>query len=88
MKHSLTPHITTLSGIVISLCLMMLFPVGSFAQVEKANKPVRTRSGAHVVPTLTDSVAQPGQSAYQRMPVLDAQGDTVKFEASDSLILA
>ena len=68
---------------------MMICPLQCYSQVEKVNKPVRNRSGVHQpVSTATDSTAMVQTGAYERQPVLDAQGDTVKFTAADSVILA
>ena len=78
-----------MKGIVTALCLMMICPLQCYSQVEKVNKPVRNRSGVHQpVSTATDSTAMVQTGAYERHPVLDAQGDTVKFTAADSVILA
>ena len=54
-------------------------------------KPTRTRTGGHkaVASTPPDSAAVTVKpSTYERTPVLDEAGDTVKFEPNDSLILA
>ena len=89
MKQTAASHITLLKGIVTALCLMMICPLQCYSQVEKVNKPVRNRSGVHQpVSTVTDSTAMVQTGAYERQPVLDAQGDTVKFTAADSVILA
>ena len=53
-------------------------------------KPTRTRTGGHkaVASTPPDSAAVTVKpSTYERTPVLDEAGDTVKFEPNDSLIL-
>ena len=70
----------------------MLCPVGSMAQTTGGiDKPTRTRTGGHkaVASTPPDSAAVTVKpSTYERTPVLDEAGDTVKFEPNDSLILA
>ena len=76
---------------MIALCLLVLCSVGTMAQTTGGiDKPTRTSTGAHkaITATTTDSATTVKPSSYERKPVLDEAGDTVKFEPNDSLILA
>lgn len=90
MRKTFKAHIRTMVGTVIALCLLVVCSVGANAQSSTGiDKPVRTRAGVHkqITPP-ADTVAATPSTTYQRSPVLDESGDTVKFVANDSLILA
>ncbi len=96
MRKRFKPHIRTHVGIAITLCLWAFFTLHCSAQ--SIDKPVRNRAGGRVaaVSTPADSVAasvstvKTDSTLKLRTPVLNEQGDTVKFTsgAADSLILA
>lgn len=79
---------------VTTLCLLVLCALSASAQSGGASQmPVRSSASGHKnaahTAVATDSSKSVSESKiYKRTPVLDANGDTVKFTPSDSLILA
>ena len=72
----------------MALCLALLLPVSALAQSTQSEKPVRKVQNNQVKTALPDSSAVAAAKNKQRSAVLDEKGDTVKFTANDSIILA